>query len=123
MATSDAEGGFKRFSGAGANGRDLVSVETDHNDNAHERGQRTVCVLNVGWRRTDGLEFAEFAIDGGEYLIFNILEARYPDKDPMDRANKALFDVFEVSAREGERLSSRCFTIVREMQKSRFPTW
>ena len=37
-------------------------------------------------------------------LIFNILEARYPDKDPIDRAGKALFDVFEVSAREGERL-------------------
>ena len=51
------------------------------------------------------LEFAEFAIDGGEILIFNMLEARYPDKDPIDRAGKALFDVFEVSAREGERLS------------------
>ena len=51
------------------------------------------------------LEFAEFAIDGGENLIFNILEARYPDNDPTDRARKALFDPFEVSAREGERLS------------------
>ena len=27
-------------------------------------------------------------------LIFNILEARYPDKDPIDRTGKALFDVF-----------------------------
>ena len=44
------------------------------------------------------LEVAEFAFDGGETLIFNILEARYPDKDPIDRAGKALFDVFEVSA-------------------------
>ena len=51
------------------------------------------------------LEFAEFAIDGGENMIFNMLEASYPDKDPIDRAAKALFDVFEVSAREGERLS------------------
>ena len=24
------------------------------------------------------LEFAEFAVDGGETLMFNILEARYP---------------------------------------------
>ena len=48
------------------------------------------------------LEFAEFAVDGGETLIFNILEGRYPDKDPIDRVGKALFDVFEVSAREGE---------------------
>ena len=38
-------------------------------------------------------------------MIVKILEARYPDKDPIDRAGKALFDVFEVSAREGERLS------------------
>ena len=42
---------------------------------------------------------------GGETLIFNILEARYLDKDSIDRAGKALFDVFEVSAREGDRLS------------------
>ena len=54
------------------------------------------------------LEFVEwrnFAVDGGENLIFNILEAGYPEKDPIDRAGKALFDVFGVSAREGERLS------------------
>ena len=50
------------------------------------------------------LEFPEFAIEGGENVIFTILEARYPDKDPIDRASKALFDVFEVSAREGARL-------------------
>ena len=51
------------------------------------------------------LEFAEFAIGGGEILIFNILEARYPDRDPIGRAGKALFGVFEVSAGEGERQS------------------
>ena len=34
------------------------------------------------------LEFAEFAVDGGETLIFNILEARYLDKDPIDRAGR-----------------------------------
>ena len=34
------------------------------------------------------VEFAEFAVDGGE-LIFKIIEARYPDKDPIDRAGKA----------------------------------
>ena len=51
------------------------------------------------------LEFAEFANDGGENLVFNILEDRYPDKDPIDRVGRVLFDVFEVSAREGERLS------------------
>ena len=33
-----------------------------------------------------------------------MLEAGYPDKDPIDRAGKALFDEIEVSAREGERL-------------------
>ena len=44
----------------------------------------------------DHLEFPEFAIEGGENVIFTILEARYPDKDPIDRAGKALFDVFEV---------------------------
>ena len=38
-------------------------------------------------------------------MIFTILEARFPDKDPTDRGGKAVFDVFEVLAREGERLS------------------
>ena len=45
MATSNTDGGYKRFSGAGANGRDLkrwknvVSFENDHNDDAYGRGQ------------------------------------------------------------------------------------
>ena len=51
------------------------------------------------------LEFAEFSVDGGETLMFDMLEARYLDKDPIDRVGKALFGVFEVSAREEERLS------------------
>ena len=38
-------------------------------------------------------------------LIFNTFEARYPDKDPIDRVGKVLFDVVAVSAREGQRLS------------------
>ena len=46
------------------------------------------------------LEFPEFATEGGENVVFTILEAR----DPIERASKAMFDVFEVSAREGERL-------------------
>ena len=32
----------------------VVSVEDDHNDNAHQRGQTTVCVLDAGWRCADG---------------------------------------------------------------------
>ena len=32
----------------------VVSVKNDHNDNAHERGQRTFCVIDVGWRCADG---------------------------------------------------------------------
>ena len=32
----------------------VVSVENDHNENAYGKGQKTVGVLNVGWRRTDG---------------------------------------------------------------------
>ena len=43
-------------------------------------------------------------MESGENVIFTILEARYPEKDPKNRAGTALFDVFEVSAREGERL-------------------
>ena len=65
------------------------------------------------------LEFLEFATEGGENVIFIILEARYRDKDPIDRAGKALFDVFEVSAREGERLgewSARAHSVFHACQ-------
>ena len=50
------------------------------------------------------LEFQELATGGGENVIFTILEARHPDKEPIDWAGKAMFDVFEVSAR-GRRTS------------------
>ena len=66
------------------------------------------------------LEFPEIAIEGGETVIFTILEARYLDKDPIDRAGKALFDVFEVSAREGERLgewSARADSVFHACQR------
>ena len=60
---------------------------------------------NVVSVEDDYLEFPEFALEGGENVMFTILQAPYPDKDPTGRAGKALFDVFEVSAREGEHLS------------------
>ena len=65
-------------------------------------------------------EFPEFAIEGGKNVIFTILEARYLVKDPIDRAGKALFDVYEVSAREGERLgewSARADSVFHACQR------
>ena len=55
--------------------------------------------------------FPEFAIEGGENVILTILEAQYLDKDPIHRVGKALFDVFEVSARERQR-SAGCRMII-----------
>ena len=114
MVTSNADGGYKRFSGAGANGRDLkqwktwclskmITITTLTKE---ARGPFVYSMLDgASLTAVEHLEFPEFALEGGENVIFNILEGRYPDKDPIDRAGKVLFDVFEVSAREGERLS------------------
>ena len=85
MATSDAEGGFNRFSGAGANGRDLkrwktwclsrMITMTTLTEEA--RGPSVYTMLDGDALTTaEHLEFAEFAVDGGETLIFSILEAR-----------------------------------------------
>ena len=78
-------------------------------------------MLDIGaLTAVEHLEFPEFAIEGGENVIFIILEVRYPDKDPIVRAGKALFDVFEVSAREGERLgewSSRVDSVFHACQR------
>ena len=49
------------------------------------------------------LVFPEFAMEGGENVIFNILEAQYLDKDPIDRAGKALFDMFRPAKGNGLR--------------------
>ena len=114
MATSNAEGGFKSFSGVGANGRDLKRWKTwclskmiTMTTLTKEARRPFVYSMLGGDALTavEHLEFAEFSVDGGETLMFDMLEARYLDKDPIDRAGKALFGVFEVSAREGERLS------------------
>ena len=115
MATpcTDQTGGFKRFSGAGANGRDLKrwktwclsKMITMPTLTKEARGPFVYSMLDGdALTAVEHHEFPEFATEGGENVIFTILEARYPDKDPIDRAGKTLFDVFEVSAREGERL-------------------
>ena len=110
-SSTDKIGGFD---GAGANGRDLKrwktcclsTMITVTSLTKEARGPLVFSMLDGdALTAVKHLEFAEFAVDGGETLIFNILEARYPDKDPSDRAGRALFDVFEVSARAGERLS------------------
>ena len=104
MATpsTDQTGGFKRFSGAGANGRDLKRRKTWCLSKTitmttltkEARGPFVYSMLDGdALTAVEHMEFAEFAIDGGENLIFNILEARYLDKDPIGRAGKALIDV------------------------------
>ena len=107
MATpsTDQTGGFKRFSGAGANGRDLkrwktwclLKMITMSTLTKEARGPFVYSMLDGdALTAVEHLEFREFAIESGENVIFTFLEARYP--------SKALFDVFEVSAREGEPL-------------------
>ena len=116
MATpsTDQTGSFKRFSGAGANGRDLKrwktwclsKMITTSTLTKEARGPFVYSMLDGdALTAVEHLDFREFAVEGGENVNFIILEARYPDKDPIDRAGKALLYLFEVSAREGERLA------------------
>ena len=131
MATpsTDQTGSFKRFSGAGANGRYLkrwktwclAKMITMSTLTKEARGPFVYSMLDGdALTAMEHLQFPKFAIEGGEIVIFTILEARYPDKDPTDRAGKALFDVFEVSAREGERLgewSARADSVFHACQR------
>ena len=71
----------------------VVSVKDDYHDLTHQRGPFVYSLLDGdALTAVEHLEFAEFAINGGEEVIFNILESRYPDKHPIDRAGKVLFD-------------------------------
>ena len=66
------------------------------------------------------LEFPEFAIECGWNVIFTILEARYPDKDPMIGQAKPCSMCSRVSAREGERLgdwSARADSVFHACQR------
>ena len=129
MATSNAPGGCKLFSGVGANERDLKLWKTwclsrmilMTTLTEKSRGPFVYSMLDGdALTAVEHMEIAEFAIEGGENLIFNILEARYPDKDPLDRAGTAVLDVFEVSARERERLiewSARAASVFHAFQR------
>ena len=91
MATpsTDQTGGFKRFSGAGASGRDLkrcktwclskmITVSTLRKE---ARGPFVYSMLDGdALTAMEHLEFPEFAMEGGENVIFTILEARYPTR-------------------------------------------
>ena len=79
MATSSAEGGFKRFSGTGANSRDLKrwktwclpKMITMTSLTKEARGPFVYSMLDGdALTAVEQLEFAEFAVDGGEELIF-----------------------------------------------------
>ena len=100
MATpsTDQTGGFKRFSGAAANGRDLKrwkswclpKMMTMTTLTKEARGPFAYSMLDGDALLTvEHLQFRKFAIEGGENVIFTIQEARYPDKDPIDRACKS----------------------------------
>ena len=99
MATpsTDQTGGFKHFSGAGANERDLKRWKTWCLSKMITMSTlRKEATGPFAYSMLDGdaltavehLEFPEFAIEGVENVIFTILEARYPIKDPIDRAGK-----------------------------------
>ena len=75
MATSNADGGYKRFSGAAANGRDLKrwktwclsKMITMTTLTKEARGPFVYSMLDGdALTAVEHLEFAEFAIDGGE---------------------------------------------------------
>ena len=131
MATpsTDQTGGFKRISGAVANGRDLKRGNTwclskmliMSTLTKEARGPFVYSMLGGDALTTvEHPEFPEFAIESGENVIFTVLEARLLDKDPIDRASQALFDVFEVSASEEERLgewSARADSVFHACQR------
>ena len=94
----------------------VVSVEDDYHVISHERSQRAFLVLDVGWGRAD----SSGAPGVSKNVIFTILEARHPEKDAIDRGGKTLFHMFEVSAREGERLgewSARAESVFKACQR------
>ena len=53
------------------------------------KGKRSEAMENVVSVEND--YYDSLQVDGGETLIFNMLEARDRDKDPIDGAGKALF--------------------------------
>ena len=127
--STDQTGGFERFSGAGANGRDLKrwktwclsKMITMSTLTKEARGPFVYSMLDGdALTAVEHLELPEFATEGGENVHSLSWKSRYPDKDPIDRAGKALFDVFQVSAREGERLgewSARADSVFHACQR------
>ena len=56
----------------------------------------------------DHLSFEEYANVGGDKLILELLESRFPQKEICDQAGEALAAVFQLAGKERETLSEWC---------------
>ena len=54
----------------------------------------------------DHIDIDQLAVDGGEVLLFEALEARYPEKETADRVGETLDAAFGLRIEKGEASSS-----------------
>ena len=68
----------------------------------------------------DHIDIDQLAVDGGELLLFEALEARYPEKEAADRVGEALDAAFGLRIDKGEASSSfvgRAKTVFMKAEK------
>ena len=52
------------------------------------------------------LSLVDYAVDGGEEVIFSAMSTRYPEREPHDPVAEVLEEVFEVGIERGEKTLS-----------------
>ena len=73
----------------------------------HQKGPWVFTLLDgKAWEAVENMTLEDIGVDGGDQKIWQVLESRFPEKEPYDQMGEALGAVFALSANEGESLKA-----------------
>ena len=73
----------------------------------HQKGPWVFTLLDgKAWEAVENMTLEDIGVDGGDQKIWQVLESRFPEKEPYDQMGGALGAVFALSANEGESLKA-----------------
>ena len=116
-ATSSADtAGLKTFSGETEDSREYKRWKTwvsnklltlESKIPAAAQGAYVYTLLSgKALEAVEHLDASEYQVDGGDQVLFRILDARFPQKDASDEMSETLTEVFALRATEGETLKT-----------------
>ena len=117
MSSSNESSGLRTFSGDTEDAKEYKTLaDMGHKQDPHSRRQdprrcqRCICLRLTCWKKrwnvSSILSSRHTKKAGGEKIIFELLDQRFPQKDQSDEMSEALTEVFQLRAHEGESLKA-----------------